>query len=58
MSNNSDKIRIYECGVFVPVAYFLVNSPGCSHEFHVAFKHFENLENLIWNILKKKLHVP
>ena len=58
MSNNSDKIRIYVCGVFVSVAYLLVNSAGCSHEFHVAFKHFENLENLIWNILKKKLHVP
>ena len=58
MSNNSDKIRIYECGVFVFVAYLLVNSAGCSHEFYVASKHFENVENLIWNILKKKLLVP
>ena len=35
-----------------------INSPGCSGEFHVVFKHFGNLENLIRNILKKKLHMP
>ena len=23
----------------------------------VVFKHSENLENLVWNILKKKLHI-
>ena len=25
--------------------------------FMLFFKHFENLENPIWNILKKKLHI-
>ena len=29
------------------VAYFWVISAGCSVEFHVDFKHFQNLENLI-----------
>ena len=29
-----------------------VDSAGCSGQFHVVFKHFENLENLI---LKEKL---
>ena len=44
MANNSDKIRIFcECGGFVSVAYFTVNSAGYSDEFHVAFKHSENL---------------
>ena len=58
MANNSDKIRIFcECGGFVSVAYFTVNSAGYSDEFHVAFKHSENLENLILNILKEKLHI-
>ena len=53
MTNNSYKIRIlYEYGVFVSVAYFWVNSAGCSGEFYVVFKHFQNLENLILNILK------
>ena len=35
-----------------------IDSAGCSGEFHVAFKEFENLENFIWNILKKKLRIP
>ena len=26
-------------------------------EFHVMFKHFQNLENLISNILEEKLHI-
>ena len=40
------------------VAYFWVNSIGCSGEFHVVFKHFQNFRNLILNILKKKwLHL-
>ena len=33
------------------VAYFWVYSTGCSGEFHVVFKHFQNLESLISNIL-------
>ena len=45
-------------GVFVSVAYFWVNSADCSDEFDVAFKHFENLENLILIISKKKLDIP
>ena len=48
MTNNTDKIKIYhECGVFIFVAY----SKGCSGEFHVVLKDFQNLENLIPNIL-------
>ena len=56
ITNNSDK-KYYECGVFASVAYFYINSAGCSGEFCVVFKHFQNLENLILNILKKKLHI-
>ena len=33
------------------------DSTGCSGQFHVVFKHFENLENLILNILKEKLQL-
>ena len=36
---------------------FWVNSTGCSGEFRVVFKYFQNLENLISNILKEKLHI-
>ena len=53
MTNNSDKIRILWVWCFSSVAYFWVNSAGCSGEFNV-FKHFGNLENLILNILKLK----
>ena len=53
MTNNSDKIRILRVGAFVSVAYF-----GCSSEFHVVLKHFQNLENPILTILKEKLHIP
>ena len=52
------KYEYYECGVIVYVAYFWVNSAGCSGEFHVVFKHFENLENFILNILTEKLPSP
>ena len=31
--------------------------PPCSGEFRVVFKHFQNLENLILNILKEKLYI-
>ena len=55
MTSNSEEY--YECGVFVFVVYFAVNFAGCSDEFHVFFKHFENLQNLIWNISKEKLHI-
>ena len=50
----------YEFGVLVSVvvAYLCVNSAGCSDEFHVFFKHFENLKNLILKILKEELHIP
>ena len=43
-------------GAFVSVPYFQVNSIGCSGEFSVVFKHFQNLENHILNILKDKLN--
>ena len=46
MANNSCKIKYDECDVFVSVAYFWAYSTGCSDEFHVVFKHFQNLENL------------
>ena len=54
------KKEYYEFGVLVSVvvAYFWVNSTGCSDEFHVFFKHFENLKNLILKILKEELHIP
>ena len=53
MTNNRNRTKYhYECGVFVSVAYFLVNSTGCSGKFHVVFKHFQSLENLLLNILK------
>ena len=37
---------------------FCANSTGCSGEFYIVFKHFQNLENLILNIVKEKLHIP
>ena len=54
------KKEYYECGVLVSVvvAYFWVNSAGCSDKFHVVFKHFENIKNLILKILKDELHIP
>ena len=52
MTSNSE--QYYE-NIFV--VYFAVNFAGCSDEFHVFFKHFENLQNLIWNISKEKLHI-
>ena len=55
---NSDKMRILWVWYFVSAAYFWVNWAGWSREFHVVFKHFENLENLILNILKQKLRIP
>ena len=36
------------------IANFLVSSTGCCGEFHVVFKHFEDLKNLVLNILKEK----
>ena len=57
VTNSSDKLEYYDWDVFVSVAYFWVNSTGCSGEFHVAFEHFQNLENLISNILREKLHI-
>ena len=35
---------------------FLV-STGCYSKFHVVFKHFQNLQNLILNILMERLHI-
>ena len=32
------------------VAYFGVNSTGCSGEFLIVFKPFQNLQNLVLNI--------
>ena len=54
---STQKFKYYERDLFVSVAYFWVISTGSSGEFHVVFKHFENLENLIWNILMKELHI-
>ena len=47
----------YYCSVFASVVYFRVNSAGFSGEYHVVFKHFQSLENLILNILEEKLHI-
>ena len=44
----------HRCGAVVSVAYSCANSAGYSDEFHVAFKHFQYLKNLILNILKEK----
>ena len=46
MTNNSDKIVI-------SWAWCL----GCSGQFRAAFKHFQNLESHILNILKETLHL-
>ena len=51
------KYEYHECGVFISVACFWVNSVECSDEFHVVFKCFQNLKNIILNILKEKLHI-
>ena len=56
MTNNNDKIVILYMRCFLSVPYFQVNSTGCSGEFRVVFKHFQNLENHILNILKEKLY--
>ena len=54
MTSNSDKIRMSCVWCFWLYCCFWVNSTPCSGEFHAVFKHFQNLENLILNILKKK----
>ena len=41
--------------VFLSLLLITELSAGCSGEFHVVFKHFQNLENLILN--KQKLHI-
>ena len=43
-----------ESSVAVSVAYFWANSTGYSSVLHVAFRTFQNLKNLILNILKEK----
>ena len=54
----SDKIRISCVWCFcLWFCLFLVYSTGCTGEFQVVFKHFQNLENLMSNILKEKLHI-
>ena len=45
----------HRCSDTVSVANFWANSTGCPGEFHVAFKHFQNLKNLMMNILIEKL---
>ena len=58
MPNNSEKIRIFvsvKCGVFVFATCLLVNSARCSGEFYVVWKHFQNLENLIFEIFEGKI---
>ena len=44
--------------VFLSVSFFFrVNSTDCSGEFRAVYKHFQNLENQILNILKEKLRL-
>ena len=55
---NNSSVTEKEChkfGVFVSFAYFWVNSVGCYGEFYVVLKHFQNPQNLIFNILKEKI---
>ena len=52
MASISNNIRNHVSGTVFPVANFWLNSTGWSGKFHVAFEHFEDLENLILNILK------
>ena len=55
---SSSELLHHECGIFVSAAYFfLVNVTGCSSEFHVTFKHFQNLEKRTLKVLKEKLHI-
>ena len=51
MTNNSVKIRISSVWCFYLCYLFLVYSTGCSGEFHLVFKHCQNLENLFSNLL-------
>lgn len=44
----------YECDVAVYVANFWVNATGCHWEFHVGFKDFQDLKNVILNVFKEK----
>ena len=53
MANISNYIKYHECGAIFPVPKFSVNSTTYLGEFRVVFKHFENLKNLILNILKR-----
>ena len=55
MTSNRNKIRISRMWCFCHCC-FLLNSSGYSGEFHVVFKHFQNLENFILNISKEKIH--
>ena len=57
MTNKSDKIRMSWVWCFYLCCFFWVNVAGCSGEFRVVFKNFQNLVNLIFNILKEKLHI-
>ena len=54
MTNNSDTWEYLSVVIFASFANFWL-STGCSGEFHVIFENFEDLKNLILNILKKKL---
>ena len=58
MANNNDKIIISWAWCFCLFLFFFrVNSTGCSGEFRAVYKHFQNLENQILNILKEKLRL-
>ena len=52
MSKNSHRVWIV-----ASIATFLVNSIGCSGEFDVFLKCFQDLKNLISKILKEKLTI-
>ena len=41
--------------LIIPVANFWVNSTSCPGEFHVVFQHFQDVKNVMLNILKEKL---
>ena len=56
MTNNSDKIRILRvlCFCLWPILEFIRHAALVN----LIFKHFENLQNLILNILKETFHIP
>ena len=58
MANNSEKNKIMRVVFLFLMFVFWVNSAASCGVFHVIFKHFQNLENLILNILKETIAYP